>query len=191
MLRSASLVILAAAVLLAACGRNNHEDQWVTSTGSPQPGAQAAAYHPTAQAGTPGARNETKVRGCLSGANELFTLVEEQTGSVYRLTAAEDPEAQPPAPAVFDEMKHHAGQMVEADGKRVEDTGEGAPKFEVVHVQQVSDSCPANLMGATFELNRTPTMKVGFKQVPPREVLRGSMKQTKPPEVVNPVNPAH
>ena len=189
MLRSASLVLVAA-VFMSACARTNHENQWETSTGSPQPGAQPAAYDPSAQPGSSGARNETKVRGCLSGANELFTLVEEQTGSVYRLTAAEDPEAQPPAPAVFDEMKHHAGQMVEADGKRVEDAGEGAPRFEVVHVQQLADNCPANLMGATFELNRTPTMKVGFKQVPPREVLRGSMKQTKPPEVVNPVNPA-
>ena len=188
MLRSASLVLIAT-LLLAACGRNNHENQWETRTGSPESAAQPAAYHP-AQPGTSGARSETKVRGCLSGANELFTLVEEQTGSVYRLTAAEDPEAQPPAPAVFDEMKHHAGQMVEADGKRVEDAGEGAPRFEVVHVQEIAETCPASLMGATFELNRTPTMKVGFKQVPPREVLRGSMKQTKPPEVVNPINPA-
>lgn len=190
MMRSASLVLLAGSLLLVGCGRNNHEDQWVTSTGSPQPGAQPAAYHP-ASAGTPGNRNETKIRGCLSGANELFTLVEEQTATVYRLTAAEDPEAKPPAPAVFDEMKHHAGQMVEADGKRVDDPQDGAPRFEVQHVGMLAETCPANLMGATFELNRTATMKVGFKQVPPRETLQGSMKTTKPPEVVNPVNPAH
>jgi hypothetical protein len=191
MLRSASLAVVVAALLLAACGRNNHENQWEMSTGSPEPGAQPAAYHPAAQPGTSGARSETKVRGGLSGANELFTLVEEQTATVYRLTAAEDPEAKPPAPAVFDEMKHHVDQMVEADGKRVEDANEGAPKFEVVHVQELADRCPANLMGATFELNRTETMKVGFKQAPPREGVHGSMKQTKPPEVVNPINPSH
>lgn len=192
MLRSVSLVFLAGSLLLAGCGRNNHEDQWKTSTGSPQAGARPAAYHPASPPQTaPGDRNETKVRGCLSGANELFTLVEEQTATVYRLTAAEDPEAQPPATAVFDEMKRHAGQMVEVDGKRVDDPQAGAPQFQVQHVARLADTCPANLMGATFELNRAPTMKVGEKQVPPREALRGSMKTTKPPEVVNPVNPAH
>lgn len=190
MLRSASLIVLAASLALAGCGRNNHEDQWETRTGSPEPGAQPAAYHPTAE-GTPGDHNETKVRGCLSGANELFTLVEEQTGTVYRLTAADDPEAKPPAPAVFDEMKHHVGQMVEVDGKRDDGPQQGAPLFETVHVQQLADTCPANLMGATFELNRAQTMKVGMKQAPPRGEIHGSMKTTKPPEVVNPINPAH
>jgi hypothetical protein len=191
MLRSACFVFLAA-LLLAGCGRNNHENQWESSTGSPESGARPAAYRPPAAPPTvPGDRNENKVRGCLSGANELYTLVEEQTATVYRLTAAEDPEAKPPAPAVFNEMKHHVGQMVEVDGKRVDDPQEGAPRFEATHVQQLAESCPANLMGATFELNRTPTMKVGFKQVPGREALHGSMKTTKPPEVVNPINPAH
>jgi len=190
MLRSASLV-LAAVVLLAGCSRNNHEDQWVTSTGSPPAGTQPAAYRPAASTQpTSGNHNETKVRGCLSGANELFTLVEEQTATVYRLTAAEDPEANPPAPAVFDELKHNVGKMVEADGKRVDGPQQGAPRFEVEHVQALADTCPASLMGATFELNRTPTMKVGFKQTEPREGLRGSMSTTKPPQVVNPINPA-
>src|ERR1043166_2963496 len=106
MLRSVSLLVVIGSVRLAGCGRTNHENQWETSTGSPQPGAQAAAYRPpSAQSGAgdrtnhenqwetstgspqPGAqaaayrppsaqsgagdRNETKVRGCLSGANEL------------------------------------------------------------------------------------------------------------------------
>jgi hypothetical protein len=191
MLRSASFLVLTGSLLLAGCGRNNHENQWETSTGSPQPGAQPAAYHPSAAPQTaPGDRNETKVRGCLSGANELFTLVEERSASVYRLTAAEDPEAKPPAPAVFDEMKHHAGQMVEVDGKRVDQPGDGAPRFEAQHVEPLADTCPANLMGATFELNRAETMKVGMKQVAPREETRGSMKTVKPPQVVQPVNPA-
>jgi len=178
-------------VFLAGCGRNNHENQWETSTGSPQAGAQRAAYRAPAPGQQLGDHNETQVRGCLSGANELFTLVEERTASVYRLTAAADPEAKPPAPAVFDELKQHAGAMVQVKGKRVDDAQSGAPRFEVESVEQVADACPASLMGATFELNRAPTMKVGTKQVPPREVVQGSMKTTKPPEVVNPVNPAH
>ena len=191
MLRSASIFLLAGLVVLAGCGRNNHENQWETSTGSPQSGAQPAAYRAPSPGQQLGDHNETQVRGCLSGANELFTLVEERTATVYRLTAAEDPEAKPPAPAVFDELKQHAGAMVQVKGKRVDDVQSGAPRFEVETVERVADLCPASLKGATFELNRTPTMKVGFKQVAPRESARGSMKTTKPPEVVNPVNPAH
>ena len=191
MLRSASLVLLAGMLVLAGCGRNNHEDQWQTATGSPQPGAKPAAYRAPAPGQQLGDHNETQVRGCLSGANELFTLVEEQTATVYRLTASEEKDAHPPAPAVFDDLKQHAGTMVLVKGKRVDDPQTGAPRFEVENVEAVADACPASLMGATFELNRTPTMKVGMKQSPPREVPRGSMKQTKAPDVVNPVNPAH
>jgi hypothetical protein len=191
MLRSASLVLLAGVIGLTGCGRNNHENQWETTTGSPQPGAQAVAYHAPAPGQQLGDHNETEVRGCLSGANELFTLVEERTATVYRLTASEEKDARPPAPAIFDELKQHAGAMVQVKGKRVDDPASGAPRFEVENVEQVAALCPANLMGATFELNRAPTMKVGNKQVPPREAVQGSMKTTKPPEVVNPVNPAH
>lgn len=191
MLRSASLVLMAGLLVLAGCGRNNHENQWETTTGSPQPGAQPAAYRAPAPGQQLGDHNETQVRGCLSGANELFTLVEEQTATVYRLTASEEKDARPPAPAVFDELKQHAGTMVQVKGKRVDDPNSGAPRFQVENVEQVADLCPASLMGATFELNRTPEMKVGIKQTPPRETTRGSMKETKPPEVVNPVNPGH
>jgi hypothetical protein len=191
MLKSASLFVLIGSLLLAGCGRTNHENQWETSTGSPQPGTQPAAYHAPSGPATAGDRSETMVRGCLSGVNELFTLVEEQTGTVYRLSAPENPQAQPPAPAVFDELKHHAGQLVEIDGKRTDEPGQGAPRFEVEHVQALADNCPAALMGATFELNRTPTVKVGEKQVAPREEKHGSMTTTKPPQVAQPVNPGH
>jgi hypothetical protein len=191
MLRSGSLFVLIGSLVLASCGRTNHENQWETSTGSPQAGTQPAAYHPPPAQTAPGERNETKVRGCLSGANELFTLVEEQTGTVYRLTAPEDPEAKPPARVVFDELKHHVGRLAEVGGKRIEQPGEGAPRFEVEYVKTVADVCPAALMGATFELNRTPTTKVGEKQVAPREEKHGSMTTTKPPQVIQPVNPGH
>jgi hypothetical protein len=182
--------LLISAMLLAGCAR--HEDAWTASTGSPAPGVQPVAYAaPAAGQLPPGDPREKQVRGCLSGANEDFVLVEERTGTVYRLQAPEEPTAQPNARQVFEALKLNDGRMVQLGGERRGSAGEGAPRFEVRDVSAIGEGCPANLMGATNQLNRPPASKVGLQQVSPPDVHRGSMVQPTPPANVRPVNPAH
>lgn len=179
----AGTAVIAAALLLAGCGRE--EEQWQASTGSPPANLQPAAYRPE------GSPAPGQLRGCLSGSNETFTLVEERTATVYRLEANDEPEANPSAREVYEDLRLHDGAMVEVAGElRPGAERRGAPDFEVRRVTAVASHCPASLMGAVNEFNRPPATHLNLTKAGSVGVIRGSMRQTRPPVSIMPVNPA-
>jgi hypothetical protein len=178
------IVTVLAIAVLAGC--NTGKDQWYGSTGSPANGPQPAAYHPS------GAAANGQLRGCLSGATDSFTLVEENSATVYRLLTPEDPEARPNAREIVEDLRLNNARMVAISGEpRREDTAPGVPEIVVRSVSPVAESCPAALQGAVNELNRPPVTSLNLTHAGSVGTTRGSMRMTRPPVSIMPVNPAH
>src|SRR3954469_2528205 len=92
---------------------------------------------------TPGAPGEGQsiIRGCLSGSAGNFTLTQEQTGSIFKLSGREDV------------LKQHANHLVQINGHQDQSNAStntssdnsGAassqPTFIVSDVQMVADNC--------------------------------------------------
>src|SRR5205085_3055290 len=122
------LCLLVCTLLLAGC--RTYESEWRGTTGSPeQPLTPAAAASAPQSAGNP-----NELRGCLSGTERDFTLVEANTATLYRLqTETPDP------------LKLNVGHLVALTGDRQQAPGAGAPGFVVHDVRSLSNTCPAAL----------------------------------------------
>jgi hypothetical protein len=151
------LAVFGGLLMLGGC--RTYEDEWTARTGSPMQPPSA----PPAVA----ASDATHLRGCLSGANRDFTLVDAHTATLFRLDAENS-----------ESLRLNAGRLVEIAGERRD--APGAPHFAVQDVKALADSCPAVLAGGTNELNRPPGANVQA-EAPPIGAPLGVPRRETPP----------
>ncbi len=146
--------VIALLGLLTGCGA--HETQWISMTGSP---AVAGVVRPSGL--TPATGNG--LRGCLTGTNRDFYLVDSRSATPYRLEADDR-----------DALQMLVGELVDATGDRTAASSSGMQQFIVRELTKVADTCPAELAGAVNQFTRPGGAEVGVKEVVPLHAPLGA-----------------
>jgi hypothetical protein len=79
----------------------------------------------------------TTIQGCLAGKDGSFTLTDQKSGTVYKLSGSDDP------------LKDHVGHLIEVSGSikgadNSADTTKPSPTFKVETTKMISDNCSAS-----------------------------------------------